>query len=676
MNRSRQRYRLSRRRFLQLTAATGVVGVAGTVAYGMEHMRLPAPFPEATGVTARQSSTLPQPGVPLLLAINTRAEHLFGYYLAEILRAEGLHSFRVAPLAQLDTTILAQFAIVLLSVGPLDPAEATLLEAYVRNGGNLLVFRPDPRLATLLGVTFSGGTISDGYLGLRDHPVGQGISTQTLQFHGPADQLRSAGAEEIAWLYTSDGTATGMPLVTLNRVGQGQAALWAFDLARSIALTRQGNPAWANQDRDDIEGVRAVDMFVDWIDLERIAIPQADEQQRLLINLLHALSIGRAPLPRIWYFPGPANTVLVATGDAHGSSTSHLVDVLQRVERYGGTMSIYYTPPPISTTRRMMRKARWWAAELPLVGGAFPREAWLPTPSDIAAWREHGHEFSMHPYVEMGLEEGYNAYWNDFIKLGYGPTSPTVRTHRILWHGWVDNARVQARYGIRMNLDHYHVGSAVRRSDGTWTYGYLTGSGLPLKFVDETGAVLEVYQQHTHLVDEHLMNVFDTGKDEGLSGADAAAVSVQLIQQSLQHYPAALGLQCHVDPFLFGGDKAANVGRWLEDTLEYAAASAIPILSAERWLTFTEWRAAAQIDQLVWNGERGQLRFEVGTPAPADWSLELMLPFEHNGQTLHQIRVDGSLVAHNQRSVGGVRYASVRIPAGRRSIEGDYVISS
>jgi hypothetical protein len=46
--------------------------------------------------------------------------------------------------------------------------------------------------------------------------------------------------------------------------------------------------------RDGVEGVRAVDMFPGFIDLERIHLPQADEQQRLLVNLLDATQRGPA----------------------------------------------------------------------------------------------------------------------------------------------------------------------------------------------------------------------------------------------------------------------------------------------------------------------------------------------------------------------------------------------
>ena len=71
--------------------------------------------------------------------------------------------------------------------------------------------------------------------------------------------------------------------------------MFAYDLARSVVYTRQGNPAWAGQEQDGLRPVRPDDLFygnkvgdpqADWVDPQKIAIPQADEQQRLLANLI------------------------------------------------------------------------------------------------------------------------------------------------------------------------------------------------------------------------------------------------------------------------------------------------------------------------------------------------------------------------------------------------------
>ena len=68
--------------------------------------------------------------------------------------------------------------------------------------------------------------------------------------------------------------------MTLRQVGSngGSAAAFSYDLARSVVYTRQGNPAWAGEDRDGIGPIRADDLFFgckagdpqpDWVDLEQ-----------------------------------------------------------------------------------------------------------------------------------------------------------------------------------------------------------------------------------------------------------------------------------------------------------------------------------------------------------------------------------------------------------------------
>ena len=84
----------------------------------------------------------------------------------------------------------------------------------------------------------------------------------------------------------------------------GSAAAFTYDLARSVVYTRQGNPAWAGQERDGqtpdplrrplLRRGAPVDPQPDWVDLSKVAIPQADEQQRLLANLIGMLTATRS----------------------------------------------------------------------------------------------------------------------------------------------------------------------------------------------------------------------------------------------------------------------------------------------------------------------------------------------------------------------------------------------
>lgn len=659
---------LSRRRFLRACACAAAAGTLGATGYVVANAPLPPPY-DVSSVYQTPVSDTPSPDAPILLITNPRAQLSFGAYLGAILRAEGFAAFRMSGLDAINPALLAQFPLVLLASGPLTADEAELFRAYVLTGGHLIAFQPDQRLADLMGVRFLGGSITGGLLPVADHPFARGVTTRALQVHTPITQYALTDAEAIAWVAHRDGSRTSFPAVTVTSAGKGIAALWAFDLPQNIALIRQGNPAAADQDRDGMEGIRTVDLFVDWIDLERIDIPQADEQQRLLGAMVQALA-GDAPLPRLWYLPAGASAVLVATGDAHGLQVSHVEPALKLVERYDGNLSIYYAPPPMSNRARTLRRVRWEAAELPIIGAVFSEDSGYPTPKDVARWRDHGHGFGLHPYVEHGVDKGYHEYWNTFVKLGYGPAAPTVRTHRVLWSGWVETARVQAQYGLRMSLDHYHSGPLMRCADGSWVHGYLTGSGLPMPFVDEQGNLLRVYQQHTHIVDEHLMAVFDTGYEMGVDDGEAAAIACRQIDAAVDQYPSALGLQCHIDPFALGSEKAAAASAWFDRVLDHATSRGAMVLSAEQWLAFTQVRDRTSMRNMTW--KEGILTFDVVIEEGSNRSLALLLPIDHRQSTLRQVTINGFPAGTERRRVGGIVYSAVALAAGQHRVQAYY----
>lgn len=669
--------KFDRRQFLKLAGATSALAIPTLLGYDLLRDAKgefpPSLSPYAPLDVLENWPSDPAQASPILVLINERADNPFGYYLTEILRAEGLNLFQVAHLSALDSAPLDWYDLVLLAEGPLDTAQAELLETYVAKGGRLVAMRPPAPLAPLFGLERVPGSTVEGYLQVEvSHPVGQGIAAETLQFHGAADHYRLAGAQASAWLASDANTRTEFPAVTLHRYGQGQAALWAFDLACSVAYTRQGNPAWANQERDGGDGVRAPDMFKAWVDLDRIRIPQADVQQRLLVNLLTAMSQDARPLPRLWYFPGTAKTMLIATGDSHGNPGSAIEDVLTRVEQRDGHFSVYYTAFPSCGCRRALKKSALQATGLPIVGDALADQFTSPTPTQIADWRARGHEFGLHPYVEEGLDGGWNHYWKEFTGLGYGPVSPTTRTHRILWTGWAETARIQATYGVRMNLDYYHWGPSFRHEAGGWANGHFTGSGRPMKFTDEQGRILNIYQQLTQIADDHLLNLHWGGIAK-VSAETALEVSQELLRRSMAGDYCAIAANFHVDPFAVGGEWVAEATRWLEGTLDYAAAQGIPIWSAADWLRFTETRHDANLEDIQWHPGLGRMSFNLMARTTPDVALSVMVPLRHGENRLVQIEVDGQAIGHNIRQVGGVDYGGVSVFAGPHQVAAAYV---
>lgn len=269
-------------------------------------------------------------GGPVLIV--TSGTLPFSTYYSEILRAEGIGSFESVDLSRLSAELLDRFDLALLGEMPLSEAQAALFSRWVDTGGDLITLRPDKRLAGLLGLEDQAAPLTEGYLLIDTKTApGHGIVGETIGYHGAADLYRlKAGTTEIARLYSNTSSVTPNPAITVRTVGKagGQAAAFTYDLARSVVYTRQGNPAWAGDERDGNSVIRPNDLFFgakkgdkqsDWNDFDRIAIPVADEQQRLLVNLMNFMLEGKAPLPRLWYFPNGHKAVLVMAGDDHGT---------------------------------------------------------------------------------------------------------------------------------------------------------------------------------------------------------------------------------------------------------------------------------------------------------------------------------------------------------------------
>jgi hypothetical protein len=684
--------KLSRRDFLKLAGVGAAVTVPSALGYSVYRSAQGEPPPDVSPYVDGLFTTNLDGSAPILLIVNQDSPNLFGVYLGEILRAEGMNCFHTADLSRVQSGVLEKYDIVILAETPLDASQAEMFEAFVSRGGSLVGMRPDDRLGSVFGVKRSGNILSNGYIKTEsDHPVSVGINSSTLQFHSDANEYTLAGAQAVAWLYNDRDTASEYPAITINSFGNGLSSCWAFDLAKSVAYTRQGNPAFSNQERDGHPYIRATDMFVDWIDLERIGIPQADEHQRLFIRILHELSKDKIPLPRLWYFPGDITALLLATGDAHPISSANAIDdILTRVEQRSGRMSIYYSFTLHDDFYRFAQRGRFYATQIPLVGDALSRKFRTPNPYQVDDWRARGHEFTLHPHVGVGIcggyrddgviefdseESGWNTYWQQFTGLGYGPVSQTVRTHCVLWKGWVDTARLQASHGIRMNMDYYHVGPSFHKKNGDWVFGHFTGSALPMKFIDDRGRLLNIYQQLTQLADEHLfsfpeinwVNVADHTADQAID------ISKNLLDFNLKNdFPAAFGVNFHPDPYSYGGRPAEIAGRWLEGTLDYAVEKGIPIWSTQDWFWFTQARQELRFLSVEWDKQNMVLSFGVEGKELSEndlvSNLALLIPSDHMGGRLGSIEVDGVVAKLGERFAGGVHYSWVPISSGTHQV--------
>ncbi|KAF3884583.1 MULTISPECIES: DUF4082 domain-containing protein [Nostocales] len=563
------------------------------------------------------------PGGPILIV--TSGSNPFGNYYAEILRTEGLNSFNVSDISAVSATTLANYDVVILTDLSLSSQQVTIFTNWVNGGGNLIAMRPDKQLASLLGLTDTGSTLSNGYL-LADtsKPAANGIINQTIQFHGTADRYTLNGATGIATLYTNATTATTNPAVSLRSVGSngGQAAAFTYDLARSVVYTRQGNPAWAGQERDGFSPIRSDDLFFgdsqpDWVDLNKVAIPQADEQQRLLANLIITMNLSKKPLPRFWYFPNGKKAVVLMTGDDHGNGgTGPRFDQFNASSPAGcsvdnwecirGTSYVYPTPG------------------MPL------------TNTQAAAYDAQGFEISLHvntncsDFTPASLQTFYTQQLNDFAnKYPSLPAPSTQRHHCLVWSDWSSTPEVELNKGIRLNTTYYYW-------PPSWILdrpGFFTGSGMPMRLAKQDGTTIDVYEANTQMTDE--------------SGQSYPYTIDTLLDRALgsEGYYGVFNVNAHTD--------TANSS--ISDAVVNSAKTrSVPVVSAQQLLTWLDARGNSSFGSLVWNN--GTLNFTITKGTGAN-GLQAMLPNQVGGAPLSSITRNGTPVNFTTETIKGIVYA-------------------
>lgn len=564
------------------------------------------------------------PGGPILVV--TATANKYSPYYAEILHAEGFNYFAVQDISAVDSTMLSAYDTVVLSEMTLSQSQADMFSTWVTNGGNLVAMRPDSKLASLLGITSVGTTRTNQYLLINTATTpGNGLVDETIQYKGTADNYTLNGATSVATFYSDASTATSNPAVTVRSVGSngGTAAAFHYDLAKSVIAQHQGNQAWAGQNRDGVSVTRPNDLFYgamtgdvqpDWVDLNKIHIPQADEQQRLLANIMIEATKDRKPLPRFWYLPNDYEAALVMAGDDHGLSNAVGTERILNnwlnesstdcsVSDWECVRASHYTYATASLTNT--RAAQYYNLGFEVgdhvANGCvnFASQASLSAEytSNLATWRAK--------YTSI-------------------PNQVSHRFHCYAWSNWDSQPIVEYANGMRYDLNYVAF-------PGSWIgtrAPILTGSGMNMRLTDGDGDILDVRQGVTNFDDQasNAINI-DTLLDNAL-GADG--------------YYGVFGTHY---------DMSNSFDRTLFTS---ARAKDVPMISSAQALTWFDGRESSTFSNFT--GSDGQFSFTV-TPAVGAHGLRAMLPTADAGGTLTTLTKNGSPVTNSTRTVKGVQYA-------------------
>jgi hypothetical protein len=160
-----------------------------------------------------------------------------------------------------------------------------------------------------------------------------------------------------------------------------------------------------------------------------------------------------------------------------------------------------------------------------------------------------------------------------------------------------------------------------------------TGSGMPMRFADIDGSVIDCYQVTTQMPDE--------------SGETFPRFCDQLLDKAIgpEGYYGVFCANMHMDNANSDGSDAI---------IASAQARNIPVISAKQMLTWLDGRNSSSFKSITWN--TNQLSFSIDT-GTGSYNLQAMIPVTSSVGQLTRITRNGTPVNYNTQIIKGVTYA-------------------
>ncbi len=590
----------------------------------------------ATLVQCSTKSVAPAP----ILVLAT--DENYGSYTCEILRAEGFTGFVKDSItsSQISEEYLNSFDIVILAETSVTPKDVDQLTEYVKNGGNLIAFRPDKKLSSLFGLSPSDREINDGYISIQsDAEVGMGLTKEPMQFHGAADQYSRVEGVEVATLRDRDSLAATFPGVVFNAYGHGFAMAFVYNLPKSIVYTRQGNHEHAGRETDGITGIRAMDLFTGgFLDPSKNTINQADEQMRMLTHGIEQMSFHKRPIPRLWYFPDTLKCLVTLNNDGEDSKEAEFNQQFEDVYAKGGRMTLYI--------KEVEFISKTWTNK----------------------WADRSFEISGHP---DDTKQATNPDWKTMdsvytalekeLKESYGVNvMKTVTNHWFVWTGSLADgtqdfsaqARIEEKHGVGLdcNYAHYDNGSPDGHFLGAMGYdqGNYTGSGLSMKFADANGKIINVYQQLNNVYDQQYMEHKD---QDGYFNAFKG-----IMDRSMQHgVYSTISVRAHNNEYFFSKVPLMKM-------LDYANQQGIPVWTELKFLEFLRAKEGTTINDITWGDD--QLSYIIHSSLKHENGITHLIPYVFNAKKIAEVSVNSNSYNYSVQEIKGRHYALITVRPG------------
>ena len=598
----------------------------------------------ATGQLAAATQPTPRAGVrgsgPVLVLTDPTNPYTDDYCNA-LFKTEGIPECAATDTANLTTSfsLTGYRSIVLADGAPLTSGQISQISSWISGGGMFIAMRPNDNLDSLLGIGQLNNTLPDAYYQFNSASF-PGLETQTMQYHGVADEHQLAGAQATATLFSNASTTTTYPAITSLSIGSGKAIAYMFDASRSVLLTRNGNPDLPGQVTVSTDGLpRIVDRFGSgWLDTSKVAIPQADELERSVANLIES-----STLPRLWYFPSYQNNfikaALILTGDDHATNSQTLSRFAAESAASPANCSVANWTCYTSTSYAFSNAFSDSAAK-PYTDNGFEVSLHMSDNGSCASnWTTQAQFDSLFSTALQAWRTSYPT-----ISSAYPPVTERIHCYGIN-NDYSSVPAVESKYGIKADTN-----------APCWPNNFLnvaqcmfTGTGMPEQYTDTYGNTTGVYQFTTQATDENAPTV----AQPAISGLVANATGPNA-------YYGYFTVLCHLDNLAISNQCAT-------DTLGVAQTKSIPMVSTKQAEQFWDGRNTTAISGVTYG--TSTLSFTVNTPVS---NMQLMIPSRYGAKSLTTVTINGTASSFTTQTINGISYGIVMLPSGSNSFVASY----
>ncbi len=606
-----------------------------------------------------------------LAIVGHHPDEPFARYLIEVLASEGFNGATLRAPSEIRS-LPAPDACGVLIVGrvPLGYELQESILAFIRAGGGAVFVRPAIEMAVALGLT-ARGWYEHGYLWpVRDHVLLPTHLPPKLQFHGGADLYDAPDDLAVAYFGGPDEPGAS-PAIAAGTLGRGRWAAFAYDLGTSTLLFHEGRQEQSSTGAANFavhgRGHKPAAFFSGMLDIELRQVPQADLQQRIFTRLTEWVAAPLGPLPRLWYFPDGARAAQFVNGDADWMRREELLTMLEIADRHHAPYATYLmiddhpkvTPAEVANWRRGGHSFGQHPAN-----PVRPSAAAMAARTSLAAGRADAHPAARGPDARprpSPAEFAARITWEtDQFRRRFGFSPLSTRHHGFFWPGWMDMPRVLERNGVRLDTN-FAAGDDYRD-------GYVAGTGLPFKFMDEDGDFIDVYEQPTITCDDYVLQ--DKTPLGPLSIEEAIELSRAYLEAADSWAHTVVHQYFHPVYARRGWDHPPTPP-WFDATLRSARELRIPALGADQWVRFNDDRRATQLRHAAFDPAEGRLKLEVATPGLVP-GLTLSVPALHDGRRATSTTVDGRDEPVRTEDIQGMSYAFVPVPAGAAQVVVSY----